>query len=287
LCTSWRRNRVSSNAYGDVVGTYGQEVVLSIDPESQVKLVGSMASGYILENVLSGRELPTINVTILDGYGSGPAFTLPNSFEARLSSPDDFFVGLHPTTIVAGFGKFSRVSGFVVPGNYTFEFAFDSEALETFNVTVMVRECVVGEEPTRDGLTCQECDAFSYNFNASEPGECKECPNEATCEGRYIVPNEGSWHNSPCHDQVKDCLVENACKYQKRKELLTNFTQNFTTCNIPNTTLEAYRDDLCNEVSSLELVHSFVELVLMLRVMKVLYVVVAKLRLDFPFYFAA
>jgi len=248
LCTPWRRNKVSSKAYGGVVGTYGQEIVLSIDPEDEVRLVGSTASGYVLENVLSGRQLPTINVTILDGYGAGPALTLPHSFEARVSSPDDFFIGMHPITIIAGVGKFSKLSGFVVPGNYTFKFAFDNKALETFNVTVMVRECIVGEEPTRDRLTCQECDAFSYNVNASEPGGCKECPNEATCSGRYIVPKNGHWHKSPCHDTIQSCLVEEACKYKDRLEVLTNSTKDSTDCKINETTLDSYGDELCNEV---------------------------------------
>jgi len=262
LCSSWMRNRLSSNACGDVVGTYGQEIVLTIDPEDEVRLVGSTRTGYVLENVSSGRQLPTINVTILDGCGVGPAPTIPHGFEARLSSPDGLFNGWYSANVVAGVGNFSRVIGLVIPGTYTLEFAFNNEAFEAFNVTGLVRQCIVGEEPTRDRLTCQECDDFSYNFNASEVGGCKECPYDATCKGRYIVPNEGSWHNSPCHDQVKECLVENACKYHDRQEILTNFTQNFTHCNMTETTREAYRGDLCNEVSSLCTLCSFVQLVI-------------------------
>jgi len=247
MCASWRRNSVSSTAYGDVVGTYGQEIVLTIDPEDEVKLVGSTRNGYVLENVSSGRQLPIINVTILDGFGVGPAPTLPHSFEARLSSPDGFFLGLYPTNISEGSGNFTSVAGFARPGNYTLEIKNDNPSLETLVVVVMVRGCEVGEEPTRDGLTCQDCDAFSYNFDASQVGGCKECPNEATCEGRYIVPKNGHWHKSPCHDTVQECLAKEACTYQNREEALMNFTENSTDCNINRTTVDSYNDALCNE----------------------------------------
>jgi len=170
LCPSWRGNNVSSFSYGAIVGTYGQKIVLSVDPDDEVRLVGNTSSGYVLENVSSGRQLPTINVTILDGFGVGPAPTFPPIFEARVSSPDLFFSGLYPTNVSSGFGNFSRVVGFVHPKNYTLEFLFDNSAFDAFNVTINVRKCRVGEESTRGGLTCQECDAFSYNFNASEIG---------------------------------------------------------------------------------------------------------------------
>lgn len=249
LCSSWTRNTIARKEYGDVVGTFGQKVMLTIDPSDEVRLVGNIANGFVLENVSSGRQLPTINVIVLDGYGRWPAVTFPPVVEARISSPNDFIKGQYLTNIVSGVGNFSRVIGLVHPGTYTLDFWFNNSALKRFNVTIIVRECRVGEEPTRDKLTCQACDAFSYNFNASKVGGCNDCPTSALCRGRYIVPEEGYWHNSPCHDQVNECLVDKACSYKNRIEVLTNFTQNFTDCSIDETTLDQYNDALCNEVS--------------------------------------
>jgi len=253
LCPSWKRNRVSSIEHGDVVGTYGQESLLSISSSDEVRLVQRESRMYVLENVSGGKQLPDIIVTILDGFGKGPAPTLPYSFDARLSSPDEFFRGSYAANISAGYGRFPDVVGFVSPRNYTLEITSNNSALRNVMVKVIVRECRVGEEPTKDRRTCQDCDAFTYNFNSSVVGGCKECPESGDCTGRFIVPNKGYWHNSPCHDHIKECLVEYACNYETRRDVLTNFTQNFTLCNTNETTLEAYRAKQCNKVGFLTL----------------------------------
>eukprot|EP00210_Caulerpa_lentillifera_P000407 g397.t1 len=247
LCRKWKRNRLRSDDYGGIVGTFGQTILLSITEDDEVTLTGNVENGYVLENVNSGKLLPDINITVLDGYGKGPAPTEPQSFEASLSSPNDFFRGEYSTNINAGSGLFTKVVGFATPQNYTMIFTFQNETLESLIVIVVVRECTVGEEPTNDRLTCQKCDPFSYNFDPSIPGGCTTCPKSADCSGNYIVPKDGYWHMSPCHDSTKECLTEEACKYDNRVETLTNFTKNFTECNMNETVLESYSMALCKE----------------------------------------
>eukprot|EP00210_Caulerpa_lentillifera_P003959 g3778.t1 len=247
LCPKWIGNKLLTDKSGDIVGTYGQLIELSIDAHDEVRLIGSSRIGYILDNVSSGRQLPTINVILLDAYGVGPAPTVPYSFEARLSSPDGFFSGLYPANISAGAGNFSNIAGFAKPKNYTIKIEFDNLSLETFNVIVRVRECHIDEEPTEEGLICQVCDELSYNFDPSKPNGCEECPTDATCREKYIVPNEHHWHKSPCHDTIQECLIEKACSYENRNNALTNFTNNFTNCDFNETELETYNDELCNE----------------------------------------
>lgn len=251
LCRSWKRNRLSNENYAGVVGTYGQEIVLAIDPIDEVKLSGNNETGLVLENVSSGKQLPAINVTILDGFGVGPAPTVIPSFGSSLSSPDGFFRGLYPANISAGSGNFSDVAGFAIPANYTLEIEFDNPAFESIVVKVIVRECQVGEEPTRDRLTCQECDSVNYNFNPQIPSGCTLCPIGGNCTGRFIAPKKGHWHKSPCHDTVQKCLIEEACTYQNRHEVLINFTSDYTDCNINETTIDSYNNALCNEVKQL------------------------------------
>eukprot|EP00210_Caulerpa_lentillifera_P003970 g3789.t1 len=247
LCSRWTGNRLSSDEYEGIVGTYGEEIVLHIAPDDEVRLVRNAQSGYGLENVRSGKQIPTIYVTLLDGFGVGPAPSLPHVFEARLSSPNGLFRGIYPANISAGSGNFSDVAAFARPGNYTVEINSDNVALETLSMFVIVRECQIGEEPTSDRLTCQDCDAISYNFNPSEIGGCTQCPNGGNCSGQYIVPKKGYWHKSPCHNTVKECLVEKACSYENRNEALTMLTESFINCSSNEMQLEAYNDALCNE----------------------------------------
>eukprot|EP00210_Caulerpa_lentillifera_P003957 g3776.t1 len=247
LCPSWLGNQILGNASGAIVGTYGQEVALSIDPPSGVELVESEEIGYVLKNVSSGKELPNINIKILDEFGDGPAHTLLRSFGARLSSISDFIRGEYPITVSDGLGYFTNVTLFARPGAYTLKIQFDSQTFETLNVSVIVRECQIGEEPTEDRLTCQSCDEFSYNFNTSEMERCEECPSDATCRGKYIIPKDGHWHKSPCHDTIQECFVEDACSLDMRYEALMNFTKNLNTCDLNKTELEAYNNELCNK----------------------------------------
>lgn len=65
--------------------------MLNMSSSNGVILVGSRESGYVLENVRSGNQIPTINVIVLDGYVLGPAPTVPHSFNAQLSAPNGFF----------------------------------------------------------------------------------------------------------------------------------------------------------------------------------------------------
>jgi len=253
LCRSWKRNRLSNANYAGVVGTYGRIIELTIDPNDEVKLSGNTETGLVLENVSSGKQLPAINVTILDGFGAGPAPTVIPSFGSSLSSPDGFFRGLYPTNISAGSGNFSDVAGFAILGNYTLEIEFDNPAFENVKVAVIVRECQVGEEATRDRLTCQECDSVNYNFNPQIPSGCTQCPTGGNCTGRFIAPKKGHWHRSPCHDTVQKCLIEDACTYQNRAEVLTNFTSDSNDCSINQTTIDSYNDALCNEVRQLSI----------------------------------
>eukprot|EP00210_Caulerpa_lentillifera_P003968 g3787.t1 len=248
LCSKWTGNKLSNDEYEGIVGTFGKEIKLSIAPDDEeVKLIGDTKSGYVFENVTSGRRLPNIIITILDEFGMGPTPTFPNVFEARLSSPNGLFRGLYPANITDGSGNFSEVVGFAIPGNYTIKINSDNSNIQTLEAMVIVRECQVGEEPTNDGLTCQACDAFSYNFNPLEIGGCKECPSAATCKGRFIIPKKGYWHKSPCHNSLQKCLVEEACSYDNRNDTIMKFTNNYTSCSTNETDLEAYNQALCNE----------------------------------------
>eukprot|EP00210_Caulerpa_lentillifera_P003860 g3687.t1 len=247
LCRGWINNRVLTLLHGGIVGTYGREVILSIDPDDEVRLRRNTRTQYVLENVSSGKKLPTMNIEIMDKFGVGPASTTPLSFEAQLFSHRVFIRGDYRASISYGSGHFLDVVGFARPGNYTLEINFKEVKFVTISVIVMVRKCRIGEELTLDRQACQKCDTMSYNFNPTQTRGCKQCPKDGNCTGPFIVPNAGYWHKSPCHATVRKCHVEEACDYENRLEALMNFTTNFNDCNISTTELEMYNDKLCNE----------------------------------------
>eukprot|EP00210_Caulerpa_lentillifera_P003967 g3786.t1 len=247
FCSSWTRNWISRNASGKVVGTYGQDTKLTIAPNDEIYFNGSSQTGYVLENVSGGKQLPNINIMVLDEFRAGPAPTKPRFFDARLFALDDFSNSTYTSTILDGSGHFFDVGVSARPGKYILQMEFDHPSLRTFNMTVIVRECLVGEEFNRELQACQKCDALSYNFNVLEGGNCTQCPNRGNCKGRFIVAKEGFWHKSPCHNTLQECLVEEACTFENRTDTLIDFASNFINCNINKSNTEAYNNKLCNK----------------------------------------
>eukprot|EP00210_Caulerpa_lentillifera_P008825 g8421.t1 len=245
LCPSWRGNQLGSEASGNVVGTLGRKILVSINDVDKIKLREDSRVGLVFESVKSGENLPVINITILDDFGVGPAPTIPSSFEVRISSFDGFFNGFYSKNIAKGTGQFSGISGFVSPGNYSLQIIPSITGIELVNLRVHVRGCLINEEPTSSTQLCEECNALSYNFNTSKVDGCSTCPDTANCEGRYIVPKNGYWHQSPCQTKLKECLIEEACSYSNREQTLTNTTSDSTNCNFNKTTLDSYSKSQC------------------------------------------
>eukprot|EP00210_Caulerpa_lentillifera_P006657 g6360.t1 len=247
VCKSWIGNQLTEKAVGDVVGTYGLVWVLSTDPdEEEAKITYSTDDGFVLQNVKSGAQLPVIHVSIYDAYGNGPMPTESSSFKIELYSFERYFPGTVNETITGGVGTISDITSVKPPGNYTLQITPNTVALPVLNLLIRIRQCQVGEESTRGGELCQECDVVSYNFDPKH-GNCTTCPNDANCEGRYIIPNEGFWHKSPCHVKVMRCLNDEACQYRGRQQKLANFTQDFVDCSMNTTTQNTYGVVLCHE----------------------------------------
>jgi len=250
LCSNWKNNTIASKVYEGVIGTYGNQITVALESDQEVKLAGTKETGLVLENVSSGEKLPVIYITILDSYGMGPAPTSPYSFKAEIVSTTDFLHGTYSAIISAGTGKFSKIVGFARPGEYLLKVIPTARGIKGLNLRVVVRGCYVGEEPTQDYLRCQECDSSQYNFNVSKIGGCQYCPEHANCSGNFIVPKQGYWHKSPCHESMKQCIAEKACRFRGRRQNLLNIVQNETTCEMSNATLEEYSQAQCHKVGT-------------------------------------
>eukprot|EP00210_Caulerpa_lentillifera_P006658 g6361.t1 len=246
--TTYRGNCLPEESTGGIIGTYGVAWSFSINPKEkgEAEIIHVTDNQFVLQNLRSGAQLPAIYVTIFDELGNGPALTEPESFVVEISSPDEYFPGIVETNITGGTGSFPNISSLRPPGNYTLRIRPISTRLPIVTLLICIRLCQIGEEPTSNGELCQECDAVSYNFNPIN-GNCTTCPNDASCESRYIIPNEGFWHKSPCHVNVMRCLNDEACQYRRRQQKLANFTQQFVDCSMNTTTQNTYGDLLCHE----------------------------------------
>lgn len=252
---SWTGNRVLTKDAGGVVGTYGRSLSFSVNSSSGSRIIPEEDSRFLLTNVQSGKRIPTVQITVMDAFGQSPVPTISQSFEASVTSPETYFQGVITTSITNGIGFLANITGFGMPGEYSLEITpINNEAIDKTTLKIQVRECVVGEEPTRDRELCQECGDSAYNFDPARPNGCKPCPERAICEGRYVVPIDGYWLKGPCHATIKQCITEEACTYDQRERKLVNFSENFTDCGMSAETLSNYSELLCRRVRGLSLV---------------------------------
>eukprot|EP00210_Caulerpa_lentillifera_P006633 g6336.t1 len=247
LCPTWNGNQTLGESTSGIIGTIGVSLLLSMDPNDEAKLVGDSESGFVLINQRKRTQLPTINVTVLDANGNGPAQTMESIFDVEVTFLCDALRGrITRATITRGVGNLVNVVGTGSSGNCTLQINPETRAIAPFNLTLQLLECRLGEENTVQGELCQECDAVSYNFNPIN-ASCTPCPEDASCLHHYIVPKEGYWHKSPCHHKVMRCLNDEACQYQERQQKLADFTQEYTDCNMDNAIQATYGGVLCHK----------------------------------------
>lgn len=279
-CPSWHGNKLSHGASGGVIGTFGHKLSIANDSGSGHQLFNDTKYGFILPNVSSGRELPKLIITTLDAFGNCHAPTLHEKDAITLESKV-FLQQMVSFSFVDGTCIIEDILGFVRPGKYAIQVIPRSDdILEPTRLTLVVRSCEINEEPARNGTFCEKCDEGSYNFE-SVVGNCALCPKGANCSETYIVPIDGYWHKSPCHDKMKKCIIEEACNHSNRTRKLTHLTQNSINCNFNRTTLQEYEEAQCNKVSmSMLFQNGLLEIVAYIRVMKVVFVEVARKPME-------
>lgn len=251
LCTSWEGNRIATSDTNGVVGTFGKRLSLSMgssNSSSGVQLVEEEKFGFRLENTRIGQPFPILKIIVKDAFGNGPTPTIPTSFSVIVRSPDRFSRKADASTITRGIGTITFGGGLMPLGDYTLKITSLNCTLIGISLSIHVLGCHIGQELTQGKDLCQDCDASSYNFDVNKPRGCTPCPVGSTCKGPYIVPQDGYWHKGPCHNEVKECITEEACKYETRYKDLVIFTNNSIDCNMNSTALDLYNSKQCNKV---------------------------------------
>ena len=118
-------------------------------------------------------------------------------------------------------------------------------------IDVTMRPCKIGEwtvSHEKEYLICQECSSSTYNVDP-EGTECQPCPENAHCESRVIVPDDGYWHASPCSERIQGCLTSHACAFEGRSENLRDMTDDMTSCDVGSAEIDEYQKAQCGKAS--------------------------------------
>eukprot|EP00210_Caulerpa_lentillifera_P004023 g3838.t1 len=248
LCYSWKGNWLPHDAHGGIIGTFGLTLSVTTINTNGTRINEGSTSRLTLKNVKSGTPLPSIKMVAIDAFGNIYAPTLHEKDALMLSSMDDFLQQPISSSFTNGTCIVRGIISYILPGNYTIQVhSREDDILEKVNITISVRECVINEEPTSDKKFCEKCGIASYNFNITKVNGCTQCPKGASCNGSFIVPMEGYWHKGPCHDRVKNCIADKACKDANRAKAIANVTRSLDDCRISNETLDKYDEAQCHK----------------------------------------
>eukprot|EP00803_Ostreobium_quekettii_P008782 evm.model.scf_90.3 EVM.evm.TU.scf_90.3 scf_90:126096-131812(+) len=174
--------------------------------------------GLHIANHTSGLELEPITVELIEASGS-PAFGQPPML-LRISSDGGDAVlrgntlrDVEPTMNITNIRLQARVNK-----THRLTLSFEPGLLPNVSVSVDVRRCLAGEIPIDGGERCGECPDGQYSFDPSE--DCMLCPDRAVCSPSTITPEESYWHSTSKSTQVHPCIVQKACRDEKRQSVL-------------------------------------------------------------------
>ena len=244
ICPSWRGNY--GNVYGPEIGTYAYNARMTIE-EAKRSICESGGENCVIKSYQSGKDLPKAEVKLLDAFGKGPARNY-RTINANMSSAGgEFMVGSVVLPMEEGTCTFLSIRGFVPPGEYNLTVEFGEEAIKDIGITVIVRNCSIGETVAPATEVCQECSNTTYNFDLSARA-CRPCPKNGNCETRVITPEDGYWQKTPCSDRLQRCLPTSACIFGRRSEGLKHLIHGFTNCDLSQESREEYKRAQCVEV---------------------------------------
>mmetsp|Transcript_32830 Transcript_32830/g.57361 ORF Transcript_32830/g.57361 Transcript_32830/m.57361 type:complete len:684 (+) Transcript_32830:82-2133(+) len=132
-----------------------------------------------------------MRITVDKGTLIGTAFKIPEQGVFNFTS----------IRVISDPGSAVSLSG-------TWETKESSQSLK-FNLTIMLRECIVGEYVS--GLSCVVCSPGTYSLQKGV-ARCSYCPDHAECSGgSRIVVDDDYWKLNEFSDDIYKCLIEEIC----------------------------------------------------------------------------
>ena len=244
VCPMWKDN--SANVYGPDIATYAVSARMTIEDASN-SVCESGGGECVIEDYRASRKIPAATVMLFDRLEQERA-TGHQPVVANMSSAiEGILTGSLLLSMEEGNCTFQSVRAFVFPGEYRLTVEFGETEIESIRVTLIVRNCFVGESMSVAGI-CVDCSITTYSF--PHLGEvCTSCPENGNCQSPVIIPDEGYWQQQPCSVHLHRCLPRSACESEDRSTKLTEAVSNLTSCDFDETWIENYTQAQCTEVS--------------------------------------
>ena len=246
FCPTWKGNQ--AGLYGPTVASFAVQARMTIDSGNRREEIAS-GEVHVLENYLGGSLLPTLNVILVDPLQQRPAIGY-RVVVAKLSTPDAFGVSDISVRMPRGNITFPPMVGFGPPDVYNMTVAFSEKAIGELTMTVVVRNCTIGEMAVGEIKLCTPCSSSMYNFDP-KADKCRPCPENGDCETSVILPEDGYWLASPCSVHIKRCLTSHACNFKGRSEKLRNVTGDIENCDVSHGLIKEYQEVQCTRVRDL------------------------------------
>ena len=214
-------NQVGRDGYGkDIAGT---AVRLGIRHP-----ITDPTTGILIANQSSGQahSLPPIEIQVVDRLdqvvtgGIVDAFMTVSVEAVRRDSNESIAAGQVVSTASNGVVVFDALCLSALPGRYEIIFSARVGKIEAVSASVTLRECHLGERYNSESFVCEACALESFTFYV-DVDDCKDCPDNARCEGNAsLIPTSGYWHSSPFSVIMHECFHNDACSYGNRHEVL-------------------------------------------------------------------
>lgn len=172
-----------------------------------------------LENIPSSQKFPyEIKFGLIDKYSQIVNHPY-EAYEVIISGASNVTVsGTTQVTAKQGIIAFTDLYVTATPGNKTYltvtcsslndNLEFDSAIKSSLEVSISMRECIIGEYQLKD--QCIVCTVGTYSLNPTQ--QCTNCPSNAVCYGDYtMAPKPGYYHNSITSANFYECLKSSAC----------------------------------------------------------------------------
>eukprot|EP00210_Caulerpa_lentillifera_P002185 g2099.t1 len=261
-CTCDKEN-VNNATLKDVINTYlrKEDRDLDVDPRSDLYCTRFEGNSVLEHDGNYGPRVATRAFSLsfespktpFTGINSGDRLQLPpdsenatkyvilvkDAFDQRITGgrPEAKLEVNVESILTTGQSRYSATNGSIVidatsvilqgaempndtePREITFSAVRNSELSLKANFTF--RKCRPGEMWTN--ATCAECAINFFSFAAGNP-RCYSCLENAVCTGgAVLIPDEGYWHATPFSPRFHKCIVDDACKYDGRKDNLSAF----------------------------------------------------------------
>ena len=266
VCLVNGSNTVGEGGYGPDVATTASGFFATLIYDNGTRVTLEEGAECDLGDWKSGDGFPTMQISLYDDYGQGPArrgsssVDLPHSDLGNVRLPDYSAPvtavlrsadGLLPNDIVAdlasGETNLTIGSPMVKPGLYAATLSIPDLPSEGIRLKVRVRPCIINEVPREDDRGCIECDPGRYNFDPRK-GSCVTCPDDGDCLGRYILPHSEHWNAFPCSHHVQKCISKEACLGRDSDALnTTSFENRAAGCDLSEKEVRDYQSALCEE----------------------------------------